>query len=49
MDKQFGACKSNTWNGITIATTIDNGADVSVTGTDLEEDDEEEDGGYVPL
>ena len=49
MDKQFGACKNNCWNGITIASAIDTGADVSVTGTDLEEDDEEEDGGYVPV
>jgi hypothetical protein len=47
MDKQFGACKHNAWNGITIISAI-MGTDNSVSGTDLEEDDDE-DSNFVPL
>ena len=54
MDKQFGICKQNAWNGITIVSTINNtNNDNSVAGTDFEEDDDDEDSGsgenFVPL
>ena len=54
MDKQFGACKNNAWNGITIVSVItNNNNDNSVAGTDFEEDDDDEDnnsgGSFVPI
>jgi hypothetical protein len=48
MDKQFGTYKSNAWNGITIVSAIQ-GTDVSVSGTDLEEEDDEDSNNFVPL
>lgn len=48
MDKQFGTCKNNSWNGITIVSVIGGGTDNSVSGTDFEED-EDEDSHFIPL
>ena len=52
MDKQFGACKQNAWNGITIVSAINANNDNSVSGTDFEEDDDDSGSGsgrFVPL
>ena len=48
MDKQFGVCKNNAWNGITIVSAINMNNDNSVSGTDLEEDDDD-DSSFVPV
>jgi len=51
LDKQFGACKNNAWNGITIISIMNIGNDNSVSGTDLEDDDDDDsnNSNFVPL